>query len=117
MLTVWVCVCRYLRKVYGIRTLKINSMNYKGKLKRSTLRSGRGSKVYRTKAFKKFIGACCCCLASSVFLLTFSLVLSLFLSVCVCAVTYDPKASALPEQRAATDAIEAEIVRPVSAKV
>ncbi len=58
---------------------KVNSLNNHGKLKRSVL--PRGTRVYRTKAFKKFI------------------------------VTVDPSTiSLLPEQRLGGGAVEAEVV-------
>ena len=45
-------VFEYLRKVYGLKVLKVNSLNFPGKLKRSVM--SRGQYVYRSRAFKKF---------------------------------------------------------------
>jgi ribosomal protein L23 len=45
-------IFEYLTKVYNIKVLKVNSLNFPGKLKRSVM--ARGQYVYRTKAFKKF---------------------------------------------------------------
>lgn len=53
--------------MYNVKAIKVNSLNFPGKLKRSVL--PRGTRVYRTKAFKKFV------------------------------VTVDASASLLPEQR------------------
>lgn len=46
-------VIEYLRKVYNVKPTKVNSLNFPGKLKRASLK--RGVKIYRTKAFKKFM--------------------------------------------------------------
>lgn len=48
-------IIEYLRKVYGLRARKVNSMNYPGKLKRGVLPRAHGQKTYRTKAFKKCV--------------------------------------------------------------
>ena len=45
-------IFEYLTKVYGMRVLRVNSLNFPGKLKRSV--TSRGQKIFRTKAFKKF---------------------------------------------------------------
>jgi ribosomal protein L23 len=66
------------RKVYNVQATKVNSLNFPGKLKRSVVR--RGTRLYRTKAFKKFF------------------------------VTVDPSSNLLPEQALDSGAVEAEVV-------
>lgn len=46
-------IIEYLRKVYNVKPVKVNSLNHPGKLKRVQLK--RGMKIRRTSPFKKFI--------------------------------------------------------------
>ena len=46
-------IIEYLRKVYNVKPVKVNSLNHPGKLKRVQLK--RGVKIYRTSPFKKFM--------------------------------------------------------------
>ena len=45
-------IFEYMTKIYGVKVLRVNSLNFPGKLKRSV--KSRGQHIYRTKAFKKF---------------------------------------------------------------
>ena len=46
----------YLQCIYGVKVLKVNTMNYQGKVKRRYKEGGSGGFTnYRTKSFKKAI--------------------------------------------------------------